>query len=127
MTENTSNIDETELRRINELIGEAELKKDRSLIEPFVSPNLIFLRASGKVADLEGYLGSLTDAANTNDHLSWDVRQIEVTGDHALVVVNVMLRGKRGGNDIEGVFRNFRTFMKQGAQWQLVTWVNIQV
>ncbi|HEY0071144.1 MAG TPA: nuclear transport factor 2 family protein, partial [Chloroflexia bacterium] len=111
----------------NEEIGEAERNKEGERIGDHLSDDLIFLRASGKVDNKPGYLASLKVEANTNDYLAWDIRQITVRGHLALAVVDVTLRGKRGGNAVDGVFRNFRTFRKRGGRWKLVTWANMQV
>jgi hypothetical protein len=119
--------DENELRRINEKIGEAERNKEGKPIEDYLSNDLIFLRASGKVDGKAAYLDSLKLEGNTNDYLAWDISQIIIQGQHALAVVDVTLRGKRSGNSVDGIFRNFRTFMKQDDSWMLVTWANVQV
>jgi ketosteroid isomerase-like protein len=119
--------DGTELTRINERIGEAERDKNRTLIDAYLSDDLIFFRAGGKVDNKQEYLEGLTSAANYNERLDWEVRQVTVRGDHALVVVDVTLVGTRGGTPVDGVFRNFRTFMKQEDGWQLVIWANAKL
>lgn len=125
MHDNTGNTDDRqELASINAKIGEAERKKDGKEIRDYLSDDLIFLRGNGTIATKDDYLGGLESAANTNEHLSWDVPQVFLRNEHALVVVNVTLRGKRGDNAVDGVFRNYRTFMKQGGSWKLVTWAN---
>ncbi|HVG00987.1 MAG TPA: nuclear transport factor 2 family protein [Chloroflexia bacterium] len=119
--------DSKELARINEEIGQAERDKKEEKIRDYLSDDLIFLRASGRVASKQDYLDGLALPENWNTQLSWDAPVITIRNDHALVVVNVTLAGMRGGNPVDGVFRNFRTFMRQKEGWRLVTWANYQI
>ncbi|HET6313800.1 MAG TPA: nuclear transport factor 2 family protein [Chloroflexia bacterium] len=124
----TDNADDSkELERINEDIGEGERDKNAEKIRDYLSDDLIFLRASGKVASKQDYLDGVALPENENKQLSWDAPVITIRNDHALVVVNVTLVGMRGGNHVDGVFRNFRTFMKRKNGWRLVTWANYQI
>lgn len=119
--------DSKELVRINELIGEAERAKNGKDIGDYLSDDLIFLRANGEVDSKQDYLDGLALPENENKQLSWDAPVITIRNDHALVVVDVTLVGMRRGNPVDGVFRNFRTFMKRKEGWRLVTWANYRI
>lgn len=119
--------DSKELVRINELIGEAERAKNGKDIGDYLSDDLIFLRANGEVASKQDYLDGLVLPENENKQLSWDAPVITIRNDHALVTVDVTLVGMRRGKSVDGVFRNFRTFMKRKEGWRLVTWANYQI
>jgi ketosteroid isomerase-like protein len=125
MAETNNAADITDLKNINNLIGQAELERNPESIRSHLADDMIFLRAKGE-ATKEQYLDGLTSPDNTNDVLEWNVVNVSVNGDHAIAMVDVRLVGTRNKNKLDGEFRNIRTFVKRDGQWQLLTWGNAQ-
>jgi len=122
-------IDETERRqkslvKLNRQIAEYEDQGSavRKFFEKYLSEQLIFRHASGKVVGK----GEFLEGLKNNSFLSRVPEQIEATlqGDRALVTLIVV------GTENNGVvhsYRNIRLFTRSTDQWLLEFWYNYEI
>ena len=102
---------------------------DTAWFQDHLTDYFVFRRAGGGVVDRAGFINGLTDPANTSEILEAVVLEVKVD-DHgvlAAALVNVTLKGRRGGNDVHGVFLNRRLFRREDDRgWRCASWWNEQ-
>jgi ketosteroid isomerase-like protein len=113
-----------ELKKINEDIAEAELRRDEDFLEKVLADGLVFQRADGSIADKRQYLAGLTNPENKYDYVIPQELKVTPNGDIAFVSLLVYAKGTRGGKEFIGTFRNQRVFMRRDGNWQCHIWVN---
>lgn len=96
----------------------------RPFFEEHLDEHLQFRRANGSVVDRAGFLDGLAAAGNRTDELRTDVTHVVVLHEQAFVACLVTLRGTRGGNVADGVYRNLRFFERRPDGWRCVQWFN---
>ena len=122
---NTAGVNE--LIDLNEQIGDAEKTCDSEFLKSVLSENLRFRRADGTILDKAIYLDDLLKPENTTDELESDGIMPTITDNVAVVTLVVRVRGMRGGNKLDGAFRNIRIFLNEPDKephWQLHSWFN---
>ena len=116
------------LRTVNLQLADWELQgphASRDEVAAVLDEQFRFRRAKGGAVDRDGFLDGLTDGKNRSDELVARIVQIQVFGEQAFVEVFVYLNGLRGGNAVNGWFRNLRIWEKQAdGQWRCVFWFN---
>jgi len=116
------------LRTVNLQLADWELQgphASRDEVAEVLDEQFRFRRAKGGTVDRNGFLDDLTDGKNRSDELVARIGQIQVFGEQAFVEVFVYLNGLRGGNVVNGWFRNLRIWEKQAdGQWHCVFWFN---
>lgn len=114
-----------ELTDLNTAFAKAEFTADLEFFRCHTADGLKFRRASGKVVDKITFLKDLAVPENRNERL--DVQQIEVLpygADLAVCSMLVHFKGTRGGQPVEGVFRNTRVFIRAEGVWKCALWFN---
>ena len=112
---------------LNEQIGDAEKTRDAEFFKSVLSENLRFRRTNGTIVDKAIYLNDLLKPENTTDELESDEIMPTIMGNLAVVTLVVRVRGMRGGNKLDGAFRNVRIFLSEPDKqphWQLHSWFN---
>ena|SRR5215216_1945179 len=90
-----------------------------------LADDLVFRRASGKVADRTAYIAGLTDARNRSNFIECVIHDVQIEGQVAAVTATVALQGTRGGNPVDGQFTNRRMFtLSHDGTWSCVAWWN---
>jgi hypothetical protein len=90
-----------------------------------LADDLVFRRASGKVADRTAYIAGLTDARNRSDFIECVIHDVQLEGRVAAVTATVALQGTRAGNPVDGQFMNRRMFwLNHDGTWSCVAWWN---
>jgi hypothetical protein len=91
-----------------------------------LSPNLVFRRASGKVASKFGEQGFLEGLAN-NPFQSRVVEGVAATQDGDRALVTLVIVGKRKDDDSVHRYRNIQVFSRSGDKWILECWYNYEI
>lgn len=113
-------MDESELIKINERIGEAEVKGDAEFLRAVLADELIFRKGDGSVVNKEEFLRDVP-----NKKFERESSEIKVTFDNegnlALVTLKIRALGSK--------FRNLRVFERRGdaAGWQCIVWFNTKL
>jgi hypothetical protein len=116
-----------ELIDLNQHIGDAEKTRDAEFLKSILSESLRFRRANGTTVDKAIYLDDLLKPENMIEELESDEIMPTITGNLAVVTLVVRVRGMRGGNKLDGAFRNIRIFLSEPDKqphWQLHSWFN---
>lgn len=129
MTMENSDLLKKSIEDLNIEIAHMEMEENseeaRKFFERYLSDQLIFRRASGKVVGKSGPEGFLEGLTNKR-FKKLDLEEINVTlqGDRALVTLIVI------GTENNGVvhrYRNIRLFTLSGDQWLLEFWYNYEI
>lgn len=118
------------LTELNKKIGEAEKSRDDQFMADILSDKLVFRRADGTSVNKTSYLESLTNPANTYDHLNTSEIEVQIFQDVAVVTLCVQASGQRGDKPFSGRFRNIRIFMKEtdtSHGWRCHMWFNTKI
>lgn len=115
------------LRKLNQLIRDAEFNHRDEDIAAILDDGLVFQRASGAIVGKKQYLDQLKDPGNVYDLLEiTDIKiNLDEAGIRAVAVVMINATGHRGKEQqpFAGNFKNIRFFRKAG-DWKLVAWYN---
>ena len=105
-----------ELVKTNLRFGEEERSgpRGKSFFEQTLDDTFYFRRGNGSIATKQDFLAGLEDPDNTSELLTTEILQVQMLGEQAFVEARVQFKGRRGGDDVEGVFRNLRLFEKTG-------------
>ena len=111
-------MDESELVRINEQIGEAEQTADEKFLREVLADELVFRKASGKVVTKEEFLADLT-----NNRFERESKNIKVTLDeeNSTALVTLVVHA------LENKFQNLRVFVRREKGWQCLVWFNTKL
>jgi hypothetical protein len=120
---------ETEEQRLidyNQAIIAAEFVGDAPRLAPLLHEALVFRRAGGGVVGKQEFLDGVTDPDNVNEALRPADNELEVRifEDQAVTSLRLYFKGMRGGQAVEGVFRNTRLWLRVGDDWQCAVWYN---
>lgn len=118
------------LTELNKKIGEAEKARDDKFMAEILSDKLVFRRADGITVNKTCYLESLTNPANTYNHLEVSEIEVQIFQDVAVVSLCVQASGQRGDKPFSGRFRNIRIFMKEVDAphgWRCYMWFNTKI
>jgi hypothetical protein len=104
----------------------AELEELKDFFREHLDNEFFFRRGAGeqRLVNKEQYIAGLSDPANSNEILKTKVMHVEAWEDQAFVEAQVWFKGRRGGRDVDGVFRNVRLFERKDGQWLWVVWFN---
>lgn len=112
-------------------MGEAELRRDETVLRRILDEGLSFRRASGQIVGREEFLTDLRAPGNSFDCLESDVVEVTVFENTAIVVLVVRARGTRGGDHFEGRYRNIRLFIRDPevneGVWRCAMWLNTRI
>jgi hypothetical protein len=127
-TTEVTNLEIAGLVKTNMRFGEEERSgpRGKSFFEEALDDNLCFRRGNGSIATKQDFLDGLEDPDNTSELLTTEILQVQMLGEQAFVEARVQFKGRRGGDDVEGVFRNLRLFEKQDS-WRCVMWFNKKI
>jgi len=111
-------MDERDLIKINERIGEAEQSADDKYLSGVLADELVFRNARGIVATKTEFLKNVE-----NNKFERESKYIKVTFDEekkiALVILIVLAKGSE--------FRNLRVFERRATGWQCIVWFNTKL
>ncbi|MGY1631853.1 nuclear transport factor 2 family protein [Geodermatophilus sp. SYSU D01186] len=118
--------DAAELIALNRRFGEWEFAGDGGAagFAAVLDDSLSFRRSDGSIATKAQFLAGLADPGNVTERIETTVVSVNVLDSQAVVVAVVALKGRRGGRDVDGAFRNIRLFERQGDAWRCVMWFN---
>ena len=118
-----------ELKKLNEKLGEAEKSKDVQFFEEYLSEDLLFRRASGKVHTKRQFLEGLENPKLVYHDLQTEIVRIVLSDDNLKALAQVIVHAKitNDGNDGQGHYMNLRFFQRQHSTWQLVNWYNYEL
>jgi ketosteroid isomerase-like protein len=114
-----------DLTAVNRAFASAEFAADHEFFRSYLADGLRFRRASGKVVDKIAFLKDLGAPGNTNERLTArDVEVLPYGADLAVCSLVIDFKGVRGGQPVEGAFRNTRLFVRSEGVWKCALWFN---
>lgn len=102
---------------------EQQGESSREFFQKYLSDQLIFRRASGKVVDKSAFLEGLRNnpfASRVTEDIS-----VDLLNDRALVTLIVI--GTRKDDNSVHRYRNIRLFSRKGDDWILELWYNYDI
>lgn len=102
---------------------EQQGESSREFFQKYLSDQLIFRRASGKVVDKSAFLEGLRNnpfASRVTEDIS-----VDLLNDRALVTLIVI--GTRKDDNSVHRYRNVRLFSRKGDDWILELWYNYDI
>jgi hypothetical protein len=111
-------MDETELKTINERIGEAEQTADEEFLRQVLADELVFRKAGGSVVTKQQFLADLA-----KNNFARETKNVKVTLDEEKQTALVSLVVHALGSD----FQNLRLFVRRETGWQCIVWFNTKL
>lgn len=113
---------------LNRSFGEAEKEPEagEKFFRKVLAEKLKFRRAGGPepIGKADFLRGVRSRDNETEEIHSSNIEVLDYSEDLVLVSLLVRLKGKRGGNVIDGTFRNTRVFVRDPAEWRCALWFN---
>jgi Domain of unknown function (DUF4440) len=115
--------DNQRLIQLNAQMGKEEKDANGPFFKGLLDEHFIFRRANRDIVDKKKFLEALKDVPkDPYERLETHVQEVVI--DKETAVATVFITAKRKSMERAGLFRNVRTFQRQGGEWKLIVWIN---
>jgi len=112
---------EAELRHLNDVVSEMQVKKDVATADRLLADEYVMLQADGEISTKANVLSILKSPDFDCTSLSTEEVQVRVYGNAAVVTGVAHFEATLGGRDVGNVFRYTDVWVKKNGRWQTVS------
>ena len=107
-----------EVEKLERELFDAYQRRDLSGLDRILDDDYVFIAPNGQVRTKEAVRNF---SWPQYERLDVDEIRVRVYGEAAIVTARVTLQGQRDKDDVTGVYRNTRVYVRQRGKWRAVS------
>ncbi|QJW89561.1 nuclear transport factor 2 family protein [Spirosoma taeanense] len=123
----TSTADEKAIANAERHRFNAQVNKDYAVLNQLLADDLVYTHSHGGTDTKQSYIQSIRDGKSQYDAIDILEQKIRVYGNTAVVNGICMIKATNNGESINTRLRYTDVYVRNGSQWQMVTWQSLRL
>jgi hypothetical protein len=106
---------------------EAQISKNYTVLDQVLANDLVYTHSNGNTDTKQSYIQSIRDGKSKYDAINVEEQKVRVYGNTAIINGICMIKALNNGETINTHLKYTDVYVRNGKQWQMVTWQSFKM